>query len=136
MNTSKLIRKIKKSTRKTIHRFCKNLQYRWFRTYIAQWCVVGIVMLTASILVCSLLFPKQVNAGESGEVYYKYYQTITAERGDTLWKYAVIYKSPEMSLADYVKEAEFINQINNGQLVAGKTVTIPYYSTEYICSAN
>ena len=136
MNTARMIRKMKKSVRKNIRRFRRNLKYRWFRSYIAQWCTAGIIMLIGSILICSLLFPKQVNAGESGEVYYKYYQTITVERGDTLWKYAGIYKSSEMSLADYVKEAEFINQIDNGQLVAGKTVTLPYYSTEYICSEN
>lgn len=110
------------------------MRYRWFRSLILQWCITGMVLLIGSIILLNAVFPEKVNAGESGDVYYKYFQNITVQKGDTLWEYAERYKSPEMSKKDYVREVEFINQIEDGRLQAGKSITIPYYSLEYVCS--
>ena len=120
--------------RHMVKKFRRNMRYRWFRSLMMQWAITGLVIMIGSIILLNALFPEKVNAGESGEVYYKYFQNITIERGDTLWDYAEMYKSPEISAKEYIREVEFINQIENGRLEAGKTITIPYYSTEYICS--
>ena len=120
--------------RHMVKKFRRNMRYRWFRSLMMQWAITGLIIMTGSIILLNALFPEKVNAGESGEVYYKYFQNITIERGDTLWDYAEMYKSPEISAKEYIREVEFINQIENGRLEAGKTITIPYYSTEYICS--
>ena len=120
--------------RRMVRKFRKNMRYRWFRSLIMQWCITGLVLLIGSIILLNAVFPEKVNAGESGNVYYKYFQNITIQKGDTLWEYAELYKSPEMSTKEYVREVEFINQMEDGRLQAGKSITLPYYSTEYICS--
>ena len=94
--------------------------------------IAGIIMLILLTIMFGMLFSRKANAGNDTEVYYKYYKSIPVEHGDTLWKYAEEYRRADMSVRDYVREVEFINHIEDGKLVEGKTVTIPYYSTEYV----
>jgi hypothetical protein len=112
------------------------MQQKWFRSLIAQWCVAGAALLMVSIIVSNVFFPQKVDAMEENEtVYYKYYQNIRIEKGDSLWDYAEAYRSPDVSVDDYIREVLFINQMGGGKLVAGTTITVPYYSTEYTNSA-
>ncbi|MBR3102401.1 MAG: hypothetical protein IKH46_01120 [Lachnospiraceae bacterium] len=120
--------------KRMVRKIRKNMRYRWFRSLIMQWCITGIVLMIGSIILLNAVFPEKVNAGESGEVYYKYFRNITIEKGDTLWEYAEMYKSPEISTKEYIREVEFINQLEDSRLQTGKTITIPYYSTEYVCT--
>ena len=123
---------VSKSIRRIRRKLGHQLKQRWFRSLIAQWCIAGAALLIISVVVLNGLFPQKVEAMEdAGTVYYKYYQTIRIEKGDRLWDYAQAYKSPEISTEDYIREVIFINQMSGGSLVAGTTITVPYYSTEY-----
>lgn len=114
--------------------FRKKMQYRWFRTLIVQWCVAGLAALLLSLFFFGMIFTRKVNAEEDSTVYYKYYQNTVIQKNDTLWKYAEEYSAPGQDARSYIQEVEFINQLDGKGLVAGKSITLPYYSTEYICS--
>ena len=81
-----------------------------------------------------MLFTEKVNAEEDSAVYYKYYQNIVIQRNDTLWKYAEEYSAPGQDARSYIQEVVFINQLEGKGLVAGKSITLPYYSMDYICT--
>ena len=89
-------------------------------------------MLMAAILFFVLKSP--VQAREEAR-YYKYYNTVRVEKGDSLWGYAKLYSCGSNKSVDaYIDEVCSINHIaKNATLRTGTTLTIPYYSTEYKC---
>lgn len=122
------------SMNRRVRMFRKKLQYRWFRTLIVQWFLAGIAALVISLFFFGMLFTEKVNAEEDSAVYYKYYQNIVIQRNDTLWKYAEEYRAPGQDARSYIQEVVFINQLEGKGLVAGKSITLPYYSMDYICT--
>ena len=94
-----------------------------------------LVMLLLS-LGLALLPDREADAqAEDALVYYKYYTNVKIGVGDSLWGYAEQYRSPEgMSHEDYIREVKSINHLADNSLVAGRSIILPYYSTEYVCS--
>ena len=84
----------------------------------------------------ALLPDREADAqSEDAVVYYKYYTNVKIGVGDSLWGYAEQYRSPEgMSHEDYIREVQSINHLADDKLVAGRSIILPYYSTDYVCS--
>ena len=84
----------------------------------------------------ALLPDREADAqSEDAVVYYKYYTNVKIGVGDSLWGYAEQYRSPEgMSHEAYIREVQSINHLADDTLVAGRSIILPYYSTEYVCS--
>ena len=95
--------------------------------------LIIMVMLSLGL---ALLPDKEADAQtEDAVVYYKYYTNVRISLGDSLWDYAEQYRSPEgMSHEDYIREVQSINHLQDETLVAGRSIILPYYSTEYVCS--
>ena len=70
---------------------------------------------------------------ENGQKF-KYYTSVQLEYGDTLWKVADRYMDSEFyNHVSYIEEVKSINHIHDeDEIMAGKMLIVPYYSTEYI----
>ncbi len=99
--------------------------------------ILKVSLLSAFLLtaVFFFIFKTPVQAKEEGETYFKYYDTIRVEKGDSLWSYAKLYSEGSgMSTDAFIDEICSINHISrHAVLRSGTTITVPYYSTEYIC---
>lgn len=82
----------------------------------------SLVLLTLIVFVCI-----KVDGGAASK--YKYFKSIQIQPGDTLWSIAEEYMSDDYeSMADYIKEVKFINNIENSRITTGKYLVVPYYS--------
>ena len=99
--------------------------------------IIKVSLLSAFLLagIFFFIFKAPVQAKEEGETFFKYYDTIRVEKGDSLWTYAKLYSEGSGKSADeYIDEICSINHISrHAVLRSGTTLTVPYYSTEYIC---
>ncbi|GMB09713.1 LysM domain-containing protein [Thermolongibacillus altinsuensis] len=60
------------------------------------------------------------------------YVEITVSVGDTLWNLAEKYKNEHnLSREEFIKWVMDVNQLPNGQLVAGEKIVIPVLKSEY-----
>ncbi|MCR4586202.1 MAG: LysM peptidoglycan-binding domain-containing protein [Lachnospiraceae bacterium] len=102
---------------------------------MAVYAALSAVLLAAVIF---FIFKSPVQAKEEGECFFKYYSTVRVEKGDSLWGYAQLYSQGSgKSTEEYIDELCSINHISkHGTLRSGTTLTLPYYSTEYICNAD
>lgn len=68
------------------------------------------------------------------EPKFKYYTSIEIKYGDTLWTIAERYMDATYyNRNSYIDELKSINHIHEeDEIIAGKMLIIPYYSTEYI----
>ena len=65
---------------------------------------------------------------------YKYYKSITVNYGDNLWTIANdMYSSDHYDdINDYITEVCNINNLADASdIIAGKSLIVPYYSTEF-----
>ena len=74
--------------------------------------------------------------GETKEqtVYYKYYTSVSAPYGATLWSLSQDYLDEihYESTMDYIEEVKKINHLADDGIKAGQRIIFPYYSSEYI----
>ena len=117
-------------------RFRKLMKKSWYRRRVLGLSLFWALLILTASLALALLFGKTADAqSDDATVYYKYFRNVRIERGDTLWDYAGLYKSPDgQSRSAYIDEVKQINHLKSDALVEGKTIVLPYYSTEYICS--
>jgi hypothetical protein len=90
-------------------------------------CVSVLVML---IIICSGIMI--ANAGVSDDVkieQYKYYTSISIEKGDTLWSIADNYVDGTDSINQYVNDLKEINHLQNDCIYQGQNLIVYYYST-------
>lgn len=93
--------------------------------------LVGSATMILILVFAMLFFSHGVKATDSdSEVLYKYYQMIEIEKGDTLWGIAEEYGLGNNRIS-YIEEVRSINNMDNYDLIAGNSICIPYYSTEY-----
>ena len=76
------------------------------------------------------LHSKASSAEQEGK--HKYYTQIRIEYGDTLWSIADRYADPDLYVRSaYIAEVKSINHIQDNNFIQeGKTLIIPYYSSE------
>lgn len=90
-------------------------------------CLIGALVITFGS------FLSRAEEKESGVTYYKYYTNIEIQPGDTLWSLSEDYMDVNYdSREEYMAEVRELNSLNEeGKIVAGQYLIMPYYSTEY-----
>ncbi|MCD8120240.1 MAG: LysM peptidoglycan-binding domain-containing protein [Lachnospiraceae bacterium] len=97
-------------------------------------CLLAAFAVLIFALFLSANFGNIANAAEgTDDVEYKYYTTITVEKGDTLWDLAIEYYSEKYydSVSDYVDEVKTINGLKSDTIHEGAKLVIVYFSQEY-----
>jgi len=97
------------------------------------------VVLVFTICLISVLtitfgsFLSKAKAKDTDPAYYKYYTNIEIQPGDTLWALAEHYIDENYESREaYIAEVKEINSLNeNGDIISGQYLIMPYYSTEY-----
>ena len=117
-----------------MRRFRRLMKRGWFRRRIFKLAIVWVIIICAASIALSMLPGKKADAQEENEaVYYKYYDNVRIEKGDTLWGSAEKYRRPDgMSCSEYISDVKRINHLHGDKLVVDQTIVLPYYSTEYI----
>lgn len=95
------------------------------------------LIITVSFIVAGILIGSSITGladiNISEEASYKYYTSITVEKGDTLWSIASKYMSSEYDqIEDYITEVRSLNHLYDNGISAGECLTIPYYSPEML----
>ena len=98
---------------------------------------IAFFFLTAFLVLGSVLFCKVIiSNAETKEqtVYYKYYTSVSAPYGATLWSLSKDYLDEihYESIMDYIEEVKKINHLADDGIKAGQRIIFPYYSSEYI----
>ena len=95
--------------------------------------VIGFLTMTIVLMMSLRLFTVACQAQGNDEQKFKYYTSVRLNYGDTLWSIADQYMDEEYyDHFTYIAEVKSINHIQNGdEVMEGKTIIIPYYSTEY-----
>lgn len=96
------------------------------------------LMAALSVLIFIIMFNIFVfNSDAQSDTYipeYKYYKSITVNYGDNLWTIANdMYSSDHYDdMNDYITEVCNINNLADASdIIAGKSLIVPYYSTEF-----
>ena len=92
-------------------------------TVIATFCMIMIGVASYGSL------KSNANSG------FKYYTSITVGAGESLWDIADEYIDYDFykNKNSYIAEVQSINHLNEkGTIVAGQTLIVPYYSSEFI----
>ena len=121
-----------------IYRMKKRAEQRRRKKVFGKIIRLSVLAAFSLTLILFFILKSPVKAQEDGETYFKYYNTVRVEKGDSLWGYAQLYSAGSgKSTEAYIDEVCSINHISkNATLRTGTTLTVPYYSTEYICSAD
>lgn len=93
--------------------------------------IAAVMVFTVSFLVSTLMLDAQDNTYTPE---FKYYKEITVHAGDTMWDIACenISYDHYKDVAAYINEVCSINHLaQDSTLLAGESLIIPYYSTEY-----
>lgn len=97
-----------------------------------------VILCMAVILLASILIALHTDrvagaAPGSEEALYKYYTTVTVEKGETLWDIAVENYSDRYydSISDYIAEVKEMNGLDSDTIHEGAKLVIVYFSTEY-----
>lgn len=96
------------------------------------------LMVAISALIFIIVFNLTTfNSDAQSDTYvpeYKYYRSIDIHPGDNLWTIAASMYSADHydDINDYIEEVCNINNLSDASdLIAGETLVIPYYSTEF-----
>ena len=105
----------------------------WFRKRVFKLSLFWIAVVCIASIALSMLPGNKADAqGEDQLVYYKYYDNVKIEKGDTLWGYAEKFRRPDgMSCSEYIRDVKRINHLHGDKLVVDETIVLPYNSTEY-----
>lgn len=95
-------------------------------------------LLTIMAVCLAITFSFSVNSflsnakGESEQISYKYYKSVTISNGDSLWSIAREYMDDEhySSANDYIKEVKHLNSLKSDYISYGESIIVPYYSYE------
>ena len=90
---------------------------------------LAVIILTLCVILGG--FRSKAEDKEEDVVYYKYYTNIIIQPGDTLWDLADDYLEYYESKEVYIQEVSQLNSIQNGKIVSGRNLIMPYFSTEY-----
>lgn len=92
---------------------------------------IMLILISVIIIFAVFLISLSTKAEGSATPEYKYYKSIEVKSGDTLWSIAEKYMDDDYSSAkDYIKEVKYINSMDTDHITSGKSIVIPYYSSE------
>ena len=99
----------------------------------------GISILAASLLIalCCTLFGGFLSSAhgtrQEEPVNFKYYKSITIDKGDTLWGIAETYMTDDYdSIEEYVHALKEMNHLQSDDIQAGEKLMIAYNDTNFI----
>lgn len=102
-----------------------------------------IIMLASGIVIIMFLLflflnPISTQASDMEHLNsYKYFKSIEVKKGDSLWSIASEYADEHYeNLNQYVIEVKKMNGLVSDQINAGSCIIVPYYSNEFLSSAN
>ena len=92
---------------------------------------VAVFATFCMILVCAVSYNSISSNANDG---FKYYTSVIVEAGESLWDIAGDYIDGHYDSRDsYIAEVRSINHLDeNGTVMAGQTLIVPYYSSEYV----
>lgn len=98
-----------------------------------------VAMFAAVLCVIVFVFGRFALNGkaEAEKVHkFKYYTSVQLQYGESLWSLSEKYMDDELyTNASYIEEVKSINHIHDeDEVMAGKMLIVPYYSTEYIAN--
>ena len=96
--------------------------------------LISVAFMIAILMISLHTFSLVGKAQGDKEQQYKYYTSVRLNYGDTLWSVASKYMDKEhYDHLSYIAEVKKINHITDGDdVVAGKMIIVPYYSSEYL----
>ena len=102
--------------------------------------ILTLALTFVLVITCSMMFftvkTKAQNRDEA--IYYKYYKSITVNRGDSLWTYAAEYADEDHydSYQNYIDEVLQMNSLSSEDITTGQHLVVPYYSVEFVGQKN
>lgn len=92
---------------------------------------VAVFAAFCMILICTISYNSISSNANDG---FKYYTSIIVEAGESLWDIADDYMDGHYNSRDnYIAEVCSINHLDEkGTIIAGQTLIVPYYSSEYV----
>ena len=92
--------------------------------------LIAAVLLIVFISIFTALAAKKTEA--VGIPLYKYYTTVEADRGDSLWSIASDYMTPGYKdCGELIDEIMAVNHLQGESIDVGQKLIVPYYSSEY-----
>ena len=92
--------------------------------------LIAAVLLIVFISIFTALAAKKTEA--VGVPLYKYYTTVEADRGDSLWSIASDYMTPGYKdCGELIDEIMAVNHLQGESIDVGQKLIVPYYSSEY-----
>jgi len=93
--------------------------------------IVLFVMMVFSLSIIFLSFSAHAKDKEN-QPSFKYFKSIEVSSGDTLWSIANehIDNAHYKNTKEYIAEVKKMNSLTSNQIIAGRHIIIPYYSTE------
>lgn len=90
-----------------------------------------VLVITIGSIVFGSIFSSAKN-DDSDVAQYKYYKSITIEKGDSLWSIANEYITDDYEdTKEYVKELKELNNLTSDTIHEGQHLLVAYYDTEY-----
>ena len=112
-------------------KFSRILRLRRERRRKCLTLAVAVFATFCMILVCAVSYNSISSNANDG---FKYYTSVIVEAGESLWDIADDYMDGHYdSRNSYIAEVCSINHLDeNGTLIAGQILIVPYYSSEYV----
>ena len=89
--------------------------------------LAALFVITLGSVVFGTIFSKAKNP-TADITQYKYYKSITIERGDSLWSIAEEYCTGDTR--EYVDELKQLNSLTSDTIYEGQHLLVAYYDTE------
>lgn len=105
-------------------------RYRTVQMQKRMIAIISILIISAVILLSTSIHAFAESQSEK-KTYYKYYTSVCVEAGDTVWSIADEYlEGSSQTKRAYVDEICQLNGLTDGQIHAGDSIVVAYYSTE------
>ena len=113
-----------------LRRFVRVLRLRRERRKKCMMYTVAVFAAICMILICAVSYSSINSSASDG---FKYYTSVTVQAGESLWDIAADHMDGHYDSRDsYIAEVRSINHLDEvGTIIAGQTLIIPYYSSEY-----
>ncbi len=83
------------------------------------------IFLSIIVLVIGVFLSSTMGFNDAVGVSRSAYKTVTVASGDTLWSIAERYVDDKTDLREFVYEIAELNDIHNGVICAGQSLSIP-----------
>jgi len=96
--------------------------------------ILGTISALCMVFLLAVCFGSTSSSAheENDTVYFKYFESIQVEEGDTLTSIAQEYADFHYTVQEYISEVVSINHLESQDMItAGQYIVVPYYSSDY-----